>query len=146
MIQKTSFLDVYALTCLKDKPQNLHESISFRYHLYLWQNKHEESIKNRHIENIETIIAINQIFFGKNFYTKAKLNCTSILDVYALTCLQNKPKNLHESISFRYHLYLCQNKQEQSIKKRLPGKNANVTNANFAFLSLSQIRICDSFL
>ena len=31
---------------------------------------------------------------------------TSILDVYALTCLQNKPKNLHESISFRYHLYL----------------------------------------
>ena len=31
---------------------------------------------------------------------------TSILVVYALTCLQNKPKNLHESISFRYHLYL----------------------------------------
>ena len=31
---------------------------------------------------------------------------TSILDVYALNCLQNKPKNLHESISFRYHLYL----------------------------------------
>ena len=56
-------------------------------------------------KKIETIIAINQIFFGKNFYTKAKLNCTSILDVYALTCLQNKPKNLHESISFRYHLY-----------------------------------------
>ena len=31
---------------------------------------------------------------------------TSILDVYALTCLQNKPKNLHESISCRYNLYL----------------------------------------
>ena len=31
---------------------------------------------------------------------------TSILDVYALTCWQNKPKILHESISFRYHLYL----------------------------------------
>ena len=29
-------------------------------------------------------------------------NATSILDVYALNCLQNKPKNLHESISFRY--------------------------------------------
>ena len=26
--------------------------------------------------------------------------------MYALTCLQNKPKNFHESISFRYHLYL----------------------------------------
>ena len=102
----TSILDVYALTCLQNKPKHLHESISFRYHLYLWQNKHEQSIKNRHIEKIETIIAINQIFFGKNFYTKAKLNCTSILDVYVLTCLQNKPKNLHESISFRYHLYL----------------------------------------
>ena len=34
------------------------------------------------MEKIETIIAINQIFFGKNFYTKAELNCTSILDVY----------------------------------------------------------------
>ena len=62
--------------------------------------------KKGHIEKIETIIAINQIFFGKKLYTKAKLNCTSLLDVYALTCLQNKPKNLHESISFRYHLYL----------------------------------------
>ena len=119
----TSILDVYALTCLQNKPKNLHESISFRYHLYLWQNKHEQSIKNRHIEKIETIIAINQIFFGKNFYTKAKLNCTSILDVYALTCLQNKPKNLHESISFRYHLYLWQNKHEQSIKKPTHRKN-----------------------
>ena len=27
-------------------------------------------LKKRHIEKIETIIAINQIFFGKNFYTK----------------------------------------------------------------------------
>ena len=35
-----------------------------------------------------------------------QLTYTSILDGYALTCLQNKPKNLHESISFRYHLYL----------------------------------------
>ena len=65
--KRTSILDMYALTCLQNKPKNLHES---RYHLYLWQNKHEQSIKNRHIEKIETIIAINQIFFGKNFYRK----------------------------------------------------------------------------
>ena len=31
---------------------------------------------------------------------------TSLLDVYASTCLQNKPQILHESISFKYHLYL----------------------------------------
>ena len=33
-------------------------------------------------------------------------NSTSMLDVYALTYLQNKPKILHESITHRYHLYL----------------------------------------
>ena len=37
------------------------------------------------------------------FVTIAFKNKTSFLDVYALTWLQNKPKNFHESISFRHH-------------------------------------------
>ena len=40
------------------------------------------------------------------FQIHQKNSDTSILDLYALTCLQNKPKNLHENIAFRYHLYL----------------------------------------
>ena len=42
----------------------------------------------------------------QDFRTSAFNARTSMLDMYALTCLQNKPKILHESISFRYHLYL----------------------------------------
>ena len=37
---------------------------------------------------------------------KQKMIMTSMLDVYALTYLQNKPKIFHESITHRYHLYL----------------------------------------
>ena len=72
---------MYALTCLQNKPKNLHESISFRYHLYLWQNKHEQSIKKRHIEKIETKIAINQILFGKKLLYKNKSGRLGTLDL-----------------------------------------------------------------
>ena len=58
------------------------------------------------LKNDETYKKTEYQVFHLSMYEASKLYKTSILDVYALTYLQNKPKNLHESISFRYHLYL----------------------------------------
>jgi len=74
---------------------------------FIWTVRTKYKSTKRYKSTKSTKVLITQPFFELQTPDfEWKFIWTSILDVYPLTCLQNKPKNLHESISFRYHLYL----------------------------------------